>query len=144
MKRIVGSTYHRMHRVLDMLCLGFSHDHIPTYSLHVQTQWRLIHDHQIILASGDMYIPYSDAHPDAVGGFTDTAGDFLLEVNFPDELLKKIPEDKREAAIGVLSHDPRPSYQRQSGRIYGLTFAGYDIRFTIENNTLTVTAVDAV
>ena len=61
MKRIVGSTYHRMHRVLDMLCLGFSHDHIPTYSLHVQTQWRLIHDHQIILASGDMYIPYSDA-----------------------------------------------------------------------------------
>ena len=84
------------------------------------------------------YIPYSDSHPDALGGFTNTAGDFLLEVNFPDDLLQKLPEDKREAAIGVLSHDPRPSYQRKPGRIYGLTFAGFDIRFMVEENTLTV------
>ena len=90
------------------------------------------------------YIPYSDSHPDALGGFTDTAGDFLLEVNFPDDLLTKLPEDKRDAAIGVLSHDPRPSYQRKPGRIYGLTFAGYDIRFTVEADVLSVVEVTKI
>ena len=84
------------------------------------------------------YIPYGDSHPDAIGGFTDTAGDFLLDVNFPDVLLAKLPEDKQNAAVGVLSHDPRPSYQRKPGRIYGVSFAGVDIRFTVEDNKLTV------
>ena len=87
------------------------------------------------------YIAYGDSHPDAKGGFTDTAGEFLLEVGFPEELLQILPEDKRSAAIGVLSHDPRPSYQRKPGRIYGLTFAGFDIRFTVEGDILTVTEV---
>ena len=87
------------------------------------------------------YIPYADAHPDALGGFTDTAGDFLLDVTFPEELLKLLPENKRTAALGVLSHDPRPSYQRKSGRVYGLPFAGFDIRFTVEENRLTVCQV---
>ena len=87
------------------------------------------------------YIPYSDCKQDAAGGFTSTADDFLLEVIFPDELLKKIPQDKRDAAIGVLSHDPRPSFQRKPGRIYGLTFAGFDIRFSVEESTLTVVEV---
>ena len=90
------------------------------------------------------YIPYGDSHPEATGGFTDTADDFLLTVNFPVPLLEILPEDKREAAIGVLSHDPRPSYQRKPGRIYGLTFAGFDIRFTVEGSTLTVTEVNKV
>ena len=84
------------------------------------------------------YIPYSDAHPDAAGGFTDTAGDLLVEVDFPPELLKKLPEEKREAAIGVLSHDPRPTYKKDSDRVYGLTFGGYDIRFTVKEKLLTV------
>ena len=88
------------------------------------------------------YIPYSDCKPDATGGFTDTAGDFLLKVEFPDDLLQKFPENKRNAAIGVLSHDPRPSYQRKPGRVYGLTFAGFDIRFTVEADTLTVVEVN--
>ena len=90
------------------------------------------------------YIPYSDAYPHALGGFTDTAGDFLLTVNFPAELLQKLPASKREAAVSVLSHDPRPSYQRQPGRIYGLSFAGFDIRFTVEENTLTVVEVNEI
>ena len=90
------------------------------------------------------YIPYGDCHPDATGGFTDSADDFLLDVSFPQALLERLPENKREAAIGVLSHDPRPSYQRKPGRVYGLTFAGFDIRFTVENNTLTVTEVNKV
>ena len=88
------------------------------------------------------YISYSDCHADATGGFTDTAGEFLLEVDFPAELLEKLPENKRCAAIGVLSHDPRPSYQRKPERIYGLTFAGYDIRFRVQEDTLTVLEVN--
>ena len=90
------------------------------------------------------YIPYSDCHTDATGGFTDNAGDFLLEVNFPAELLKKLPMSKWEAAVGVLSHDPRPSYQKNPDRIYGLTFAGFDIRFKVNSNILTVVEVNKV
>lgn len=88
------------------------------------------------------YIPYSDSHPQAAGGFTDTAGDFLLQVVFPDELLAKLPGDKQQAAIGVLSHDPRPSYQRSPERVYGIAFAGFDIRFSVKENTLTVLTVE--
>ena len=84
------------------------------------------------------YIPYSDSFPDALGGFTDSAEDFILEVVFPENLLKVLPENKRQAAIGVLSHDPRPSYQRKPDRVYGLGFAGFDIRFTVEEKVLTV------
>ena len=88
------------------------------------------------------YIPYGDCHPDATGGFTDNAGEFLLKVDFPPALLSILPEEKHEAAIGVLSHDPRPSYQRKPDRIYGLTFAGFDIRFQVNNNILTVIEVN--
>lgn len=88
------------------------------------------------------YIPYSDSRPDASGGFTDHAGDFLLTVNFPENLLNQLPEDKRQAAIDVLSHDPRPSYQRKADRIYGLTFAGFNIRFTVDENRLRVCALE--
>ena len=87
------------------------------------------------------YIPYGDCHPEALGGFTSTAGDFLLQVEFPQEFLKLLPEDKQEAALELLSHDPRPSYQAQPGRIYGLSFAGFDIRFTVENDVLRVKEV---
>ena len=88
------------------------------------------------------YIPYSDCHPAASGGFADSAADFLLEVVFPQPLLQKLPQAKQAAAIGVLSHDPRPSYQRTPGRVYGLTFAGFDIRFSVEAKTLTVLEVN--
>lgn len=87
------------------------------------------------------YIPYSDSRPEAAGGFTDRVGDFLLDVKFPKELLEKLPADKQAAAVGVLSHDPRPSYQRKPGRVYGLNFAGFDIRFTVEDAVLTVQSV---
>ncbi len=87
------------------------------------------------------YIPYGDCHPDATGGFTDTADSFLLDVDFPAPLLEKLPDSKREAALGVLSHDPRPSYQHSAQRIYGLSFAGFDIRFRVDGSTLHVTDV---
>ena len=88
------------------------------------------------------YIPYGDCHTDATGGFTDTAGDYLLKVDFPEKLLALLPEDKRCAVIGVLSHDPRPSYQRSPDRVYGIRFAGLDIRFRVEGDRLTVVAVE--
>ena len=87
------------------------------------------------------YIPYSDSRPEAAGGFTDRVGNFLLDVKFPKALLEKLPADKQAAAVGVLSHDPRPSYQRKPGRVYGLNFAGFDIRFTVEGTVLTVQSV---
>ena len=90
------------------------------------------------------YIPYGDCHTDATGGFTDRAGEFLLQVEFPETLLNCLPEGKQASAIGVLSHDPRPSYQRKPDRIYGLTFAGFDIRFQVKDDVLTVVEVNKV
>ena len=90
------------------------------------------------------YIPYCDSHPDAAGGFTSTADDYLLQVQIPHCLLEKIPEKKRPALLGVLSHDPRPSYQQDADRTYGLTFAGFNIRFTVSEDILTVTNITGV
>jgi len=87
------------------------------------------------------YIPYCDCQPDALGGFTSTAGAFILQVDFPSHLLSILPADKQVAAMDVLSHDPRPSYQNSPEKIYGLSFAGFDIRFTVENDTLYVKEV---
>ena len=115
---------------------------------HTQTDGTVLHVAGADLMDGTPifdikpYVPYSDSFPDAVGGFTDTADDFILNVEFPEHLLLKIPPNKRQAAIGVLSHDPRPSYQRKPGRIYGLSFAGFDIRFTVEDKMLTVCEVN--
>lgn len=87
------------------------------------------------------YVPYADAHPDALGGFTDQAGDFLLEVHFPPQLLEKIPQQEQEALMGVLSHDPRPSYQNDPERVYGLSFSGCNVRFRVEEKQLFVLEV---
>lgn len=87
------------------------------------------------------YIPYCDAHPEAMGGFTQDAGDFILEVDFPENLKQRLPAEKQEAICQVLSHDPRPSYQMDSDRVYGLSFAGFDIRFTVKDTVLTVVDV---
>ena len=84
------------------------------------------------------YLPYSDCHSDATGGFTDGISNFILSVNITSELVAKIPKEKKQALLDVLSHDPRPSYQNDSKRIYGLTFAGMNIRFRVEDNILTV------
>ena len=88
------------------------------------------------------YIPYADCQMEATGGFTDTAGEFLLKVEFPPELLEMVPEDRREALIGVLRHDPRPSYQRKPERVYGMEFAGWNIRFRVAEDVLTVVEVE--
>lgn len=84
------------------------------------------------------YIPYADCHSDATGGFTDSADSFILNVQVADDLLQIVPEDKRQALLDVLSHDPRPSYQSDPDRIYGLSFAEVNVRFYIKDKTLTV------
>ena len=88
------------------------------------------------------YIPYADCKPEATGGFTDTAGDFVLNVDFPTELINKVPEDLRVALVDLLTHDPRPSYQQDSDRVYGMAFANLNIRFTVKDGTLTVCNVE--
>ena len=69
-----------------------------------------------------------DLHPDAVGGFTAGLSERTLEVDFPPALLEPIPEEDRAALLGVLARDPRPSYQNDPDRVYGLSFAGWNVK----------------
>lgn len=87
------------------------------------------------------YLPYTDSHPDAVGGFADERLKDSLEVIFPPRLLEKIPENKKSALCELLSEDPRPHYISDPDRIYGFRFADFEIKFKVENNILTVVDV---
>ena len=84
------------------------------------------------------YLPFTDSRPEAIGGFADPAYAYSLEVRFPDELLTKIPEPLRQGLIDVLKQDPRPSYQRDPERVYGVPFHQFDVRFTVTGTVLTV------
>jgi len=88
------------------------------------------------------YVKYSDCHADAVCGFADLYADYALEVVFPEEERSKVAKDKLKALIQVLAQDPRPTYQQDPNRIYGLEFADYEVKFTVENHVLTVYAVE--
>ena len=92
------------------------------------------------------YLPYVDSHPDARGGFSDKTAHRTLGVDFPPDLLNKVPAGKRDALLGVLAQDPRPAYQHDPARVYGMAFAGLTVRFTVDDAPdkmlLTVTAVE--
>lgn len=88
------------------------------------------------------YVPLADCRPDAVGGFSDRHRDDKLKVNLPPELAAKIPEDKRAAVLGVLAGDPRPSYQADPERVYGMAFADLEVKFTVDGDTLTVKSIE--
>lgn len=88
------------------------------------------------------YLAYTDSHPDAKGGFSDPVRDYALEVQFPPALLAQVPEHLRESAIAILAQDPRPSYQHDPERIYGAAFGGWDFRFQVRDNVLTVVEVE--
>lgn len=90
------------------------------------------------------YLAYTDSHPEATSGFADSMKDYTLEVVFPEVLLEQIPEESREALYGVLAHDPRPSYHDDAERIYGLSFAGYNVRFRVVDKVLTVCEVQSL
>jgi tRNA-Thr(GGU) m(6)t(6)A37 methyltransferase TsaA len=87
------------------------------------------------------YIPYADSVPDAVGGFAPDEGR-LLRVEFPPELEEKVPPEKRGGLRAVLAHDPRPRYQDDPKRVYGMGFAGLEIRFRVDGNLLTVVSIE--
>ena len=87
------------------------------------------------------YLPYVDAHPEARGGFGDRVKDHELEVAFPEDLLMRLPEEKRAGAIAFLRQDPRPAVQKDPQRIYKIAYAGYDIHFVVEEERLSVVDV---
>ena len=88
------------------------------------------------------YLPYADCKPEAVGGFAAEPKEATLQVVCPEELLENLPADRRSALLGVLAQDPRPSYQNDPEREYGMGFAGFNVRFTVEQGTLTVHKID--
>lgn len=87
------------------------------------------------------YIPYADCHPDASEGFTGQTRMHLLQVEFPPTLMAQVSEADRDALTGVLASDPRPSYQHDPERVYGMEFAGLEVHFRVDGEVLTVTDV---
>ena len=87
------------------------------------------------------YLAYTDSHPDAIGGFADPVKEYGLNVVFCKELLSKIQISKQKSLLKILEHDPRPSYQDDPEREYGMLFSDYEIFFKVEGDTLTVTNV---
>lgn len=87
------------------------------------------------------YLPYADCKPEAVGGFAASGEGRLLTVRADETLLAGLPARTREALLGVLAHDPRPSYQNDPDRVYGMAFGGYEVRFSVDGETLTVRSV---
>ena len=100
------------------------------------------------------YIPYTDCQPDATSGFVDvdcrdamhcvSTGTTITTVDFPEHLLQQIPPEKRKALLAVLANNPRPAYQINPTRVYGLPFARFDVRFMIEGNVLKVVEVTSI
>ena len=84
------------------------------------------------------YVPYADCHPEAAGGFAEEVAWRPLEVDFPPELLERVPEEKRAALRGILAMDPRPAYQKDPGWVYGFAFAGLELRFSVGEGRLRV------
>ena len=84
------------------------------------------------------YIAYADSHPEASEGFAGAVKGKELVVEFPKELLEIYPEEKRKAIVAVLKQDPRPAYDTDETRVYGVEFAGFDVRFTVEGECLKV------
>ena len=88
------------------------------------------------------YLSYVDAYPDEKGGFAFQQRDGVLQVEFPDELLAKIPADKREALTAVLAQDPRPAYQEDPERLYTMSFGGFEVSFFVVEGRVTVHSVE--
>jgi len=88
------------------------------------------------------YLPHADCHPEATGGFSSDKVDYALTVDFPPDLLSKIEKDKRRVVVELLKQDPRPSYQSDPSRVYGMAYGGYNVKFTVKDGVLTVCGVD--
>ena len=88
------------------------------------------------------YLPHVDSHVEALGSFTEKTKEYFIPVEIPDELLEKVPADHRAALKKVLEQDPRPSYQNSEERVYGLSFAGMEIKFQVKDDVLHVVGVE--
>ena len=87
------------------------------------------------------YLAYTDSHPEARGGFALTTD--AVRVECPAQLLDKLPEERRQTLLNVLAQDPRPGYQHEPGRVYGFPFAGFEVKFTVEGDLLTVLQIES-
>lgn len=87
------------------------------------------------------YLPYVESVPNAKGGFSDAVKDKELKVNLPDDILGEIPDNLRKPVVELLGQDPRPAYKNEEDRVYGMEFAGFDFRFTVKGEVLTVVEV---
>ena len=90
------------------------------------------------------YLPFADAHPEALSGYAADGENHRLDVFFPDALLERIPKEKQSGLIECLADDPRPSYQEDDTRIYGMRFADFEIGFNVQKQTLTVVRVERI
>jgi len=88
------------------------------------------------------YLPYTDSRPEASGGFAEPLRDYRLEVDIPVELLERIPKERQEALREVLAQDPRPSYQQDPERVYGMDFAGMALKFTVQDGRLQLLSLE--
>ena len=88
------------------------------------------------------YIPYADCHPDAAGGFTAQTRFHHLTMVCDAGLWARVPADQQAALQGVLENDPRPSYQHDPERVYGMEFGGLEVHFKVDGEVLTVTGID--
>lgn len=88
------------------------------------------------------YLPYTDAHPDARSGFATQPADQLLEVDCNPEILGKIPNKWRSPLLDILAHDPRPQYQHDPERIYGMSFYNYEVKFRVEGNKVILVSIE--
>lgn len=115
----------------------------------VRIEWEGENAPKLVVAGADLmngtpiydikpYLPYADALPDARGGFGQEHREDGIAVEFPEELLERLPKEKRAAALGVLRQDPRAAYQKQPDFVYGMAFGGWDIRFTVADGILKV------
>lgn len=90
------------------------------------------------------YLAFTDSHPEAEGSFTDAALEHRLQVQCPDEWLRQIPERKQKALLDALALDPRPSYQNDSERVYGMEYSGYNVRFRVQGQELVIVEIQCL
>lgn len=88
------------------------------------------------------YLPHSDMKSDATGGFAKELQDYILHVTDEGKELEKIPKNKRDSLIQILEQDPRPSYQNDPERIYGMSFAGFEVKFKVDENGLNIIHIE--
>lgn len=88
------------------------------------------------------YIPYCDSVPEANGGFAEENRDYRLKTQADEKLLEALPQEKRELLLEILASDPRPQYQEDEARIYGFSFAGFEVKFRVKGDTAIMESIE--